>query len=84
MLVLSRKVGEGVELLNASETEPLIIPPGGKIGEIHVVDIRGAKARVGHSFPPTIRLKRAELKTLPTAIVTGRTSEVVEGDSTQE
>ena len=84
MLVLSRKIGEGVELINASETEPLIIPPGGKIGEIHVVDIRGAKARIGHQFPAAIRLKRAELPSLPATISTGRPDVNEAGDSNQE
>jgi sRNA-binding carbon storage regulator CsrA len=77
MLVLSRKIGETFELFNASSTTPLTIQPGEKIGEVILVDVRGARVRVGAEFPDTIRIKRKEIPVLsqePQTIVikTGR------------
>ena len=47
MLVLSRKPGERI-----------VIEPG---IEIHVVEIRGGKVRIGIEAPPDVRIRRAEL-----------------------
>jgi len=81
MLVLSRKIGESIELLNSSSTEPLVIPPGGKIGEVFLVDVRGQRVRLGAEFPDTVRIKRQEIPAIksdqPAVIDTGRSSEDV-------
>lgn len=77
MLVLSRKVSEGIVLVNRSD-QPVVLQPGQVLAEIKVSYLRGRKVGLGFVADHQIAFIREELLKQPTeSVVQVSTSSVV-------